>query len=103
VLVYVPEPPAHRSKGMMIAGIVLTSFAASLALATVAVVACCNKTDNDGISAADTLGPILGLSSLLPAAVGIPLWVVGARAPAPPEGMPVVSAGPHGVGLRWTF
>ena len=87
---------------MMVAGIVLTSIASAMAIATVSMVACCNKTDSDGISLANSLGVIVGLSSVLPAAVGIPLWVSGARAPAP-EAVPTVGAGPGGVALRWTF
>jgi hypothetical protein len=104
---YAP-PPTHQNSGMMIAGIVLTSLGSAMLLATLAMVACCNQQDSDGISIADTLGVIVGLSSILPAAVGIPLWVVGARSPpqsllVPVQVVPAVSAGPGGVALRWTF
>jgi hypothetical protein len=102
----VPAPaPAHRNPGVMVAGIVLTSLASGMLAATASMIACCHKTDENGQSLANTWGVILGLSSGLTAAVGIPLWVSGARAPAPPppSAVPLVGAGPRGVVLRWAF
>jgi hypothetical protein len=101
-------PPRHQSTGTMIAGIVLTSLGSALLVASVSLAACCNQQDSDGVSLGGTVGVILGLSSILPAAVGIPLWVVGARAPPGPVPMslqvvPAVSGGPGGLTLRWTF
>jgi hypothetical protein len=109
-----PPPPAAprmvpASEGKMTTGIVLTVLGGTALLAATAVglyvVGGC-KGNGDctmiyGIIAGATAAPGVVL-----AAVGIPLWVVGAKqVPAPPaaSALPRVTVSPMGGALRWTF
>ncbi|MEP7121003.1 MAG: hypothetical protein ABJE95_08845 [Byssovorax sp.] len=102
-----PSPPAvaatHRSPGMMVAGIVITSvgIAALVGGAAGAGVAATSSSDDGQIRGAIT-GLVLLPASVLFAAVGVPLWVVGARAPKA-TATPALATSPGATGLRWTF
>lgn len=79
---------------MRIAGIVLTSIASA---ALVSGIVCQATLPNSGGVSLVISVPQIGLSTVI-AAVGVPLWVVGAK---PPEVAPAVSIGPGS--LRITF
>lgn len=115
---FTPLPPPapvrrHRSTGMMVAGIVLTSIG-SAALVSGAVLTGYFSTlhsEGGGIGVA-IIGVPLMIGSTLFAAVGIPLWAVGAPAPragtagTPPEqprAAASLSFGPGSAAVRLSF
>jgi hypothetical protein len=104
-----PSAPRHRSRGMMIAGIVLTTFAASALVTGVALLTCCHVSDPDGLVDRGVGGAAAAGFSLVPAAVGIPLWVAGALPPSAPTAAswrplaPAVSVGLGSASVRWSF
>ena len=105
-----PEPPEpqYRHPGMRMAGIVLTS----MGIVTLTAGGVWGLTALTGENGAGFLGGVLlmmPLSTVI-AAVGVPLWVVGAKPPLPQAAtvvpswaLPSVAAGPRQVTLRWTF
>lgn len=97
-----PDAPARRSKGMMVTGIVLTSVGSLALLGGIGVTAldASHGSDTSGLLTV-VVGVPMMVGSLLFAGAGIPLWVVGARAPAGPA--PKVSVGAGSATLRWTF
>jgi hypothetical protein len=97
------EPlPTHRSPGMMVTGIALTGVGASMLLAGVSLsLAGAGSADSGGGNlVAFTAVPLIA-GSLVFAAVGIPLWVVGGRSPR--GAMPAIAVGAGATTLRWTF
>jgi hypothetical protein len=103
-----PEPE-RRSTGRMVTGIVLTATAAANlagggALAFASATTCNSEYCGFGIlggGAAMALGGVL-------AAIGIPLWVSGARPASPGEdarttAVPTLAVGPKRVTLGWSF
>ncbi len=87
----------------MVTGIVLTSVA-SVALVGGAALTIGNFASprSDAGPLAAIIGVPLMIGSVLFAAPGIPLWVVGAG-PAPKKEAPVLSVGAGSATLRWTF
>ena len=90
-------------KGMMISGIVLTSIGAAWLVAGAGLMGVLRN--SPGLLVAGL--PVM-LASIVPAGVGIPLWIDGARR-AGPDGPPVPMAVPslvparNGAALRWAF
>jgi hypothetical protein len=111
-------PPVHRSEGMRITGIIFTGLASATLLTGAMLMATDPKLrgsgENDCAEGCVSLligAPLMGLSVVF-AAVGIPLWVVGSQPPkraasaspsAFPALLPTVAAGPRGGTLRWSF
>lgn len=110
-------PQGYRNDRMRVAGIVLTSLA-SVTLVTGVVLFATGGSAGDGYNTGALVGLVaLPPASVLFAAVGIPLWVVGALPPKGPTGVPsaapTVSFGPlaprghqpppWGGSLGWTF
>jgi hypothetical protein len=106
-----PAPPApisrYRSETMRTTGIVLTS----VAIATLVGGGAWGLTVLGSENGAGFLGGVMimmPLSAVI-AAVGVPLWVVGAKPPessairVPAWAMPRVVAGPRQALVRWTF
>lgn len=104
-----PEQTRRNSTGMMVTGIVLTSLGAVALPAGVAVIATDLSNGDDVAIAAVLVGFPLVIGSGVFAAVGIPLWVIGAReVPVRPgdeeaRAVPEVFVGPTSASLRWTF
>lgn len=100
-----PDAPQRRSTGVMVAGIVLTSVAsAALVGGVISTAAFGQRTDTGAWSTILVSLPMIGGSALL-AAVGVPLWVLGASAPGPRSGkaLPAVNVGAGSATLRWAF
>jgi len=104
-----PSSAKYQNPEMRIAGIVLTSLGI-VSLATAGAVLAWASTDRDsGFAGMASLVIVMPLSAVL-AAVGAPLWAVGASPPAPPAAtarpswaLPSVAGGPRQATLRWTF
>jgi hypothetical protein len=94
---------------MMVTGIALTGIGAAALPAGVAVIVADVNNGDDVAIAAALIGFPLVIGSTVFAAVGIPLWVVGAReVPVKPGDdeariIPEVFVGPTSASLRWTF
>jgi hypothetical protein len=101
---------------MRTAGIVLVSIASASLLGGIGLFTysyTCSNCGESGAAVAAIMAAGMGGLSVALAAIGVPLWVVGAQPPAagtaaasrPFAGglVPVVSAGPRGAVLRWTF
>jgi hypothetical protein len=97
-------PPAPRRTGMMVTGIVLTSFASVAFLGGAGLtIANFASPRSDAGPLAAIIGIPLMVGSVLFAAPGIPLWVVGAGARAPKHEAPSLSIGAGSAALRWRF
>lgn len=111
-----PPPPMERhSTGMMVGGIVLTILGAGCAIGGTAAIiddSTNGHGDFDGFQTAIVGLPLIG-GAVIFSAIGIPLWVIGAREEPrrpevqPPEARakarPDVAVGPGGATLTWTF
>lgn len=91
---------------MRIAGIVLTSLAAAgIAAGSITLAVTARSSSEDvRVSGVSNGGLAIGVGVLL-GVIGIPMWVVGSRAPAQPSASarPVITVGPASASLRWTF
>lgn len=106
-----PMPPRHRNKSMMISGIVLTSLASATLLSGLGVIIAFQT--GCGGSFCDLATALIGFplmaGSTLFAGIGVPLWVIGAQAPATAPTAPMsawvpgVSISPQSVSLGWKF
>ena len=99
-----PAALAPRRTGMMVTGIVLTSIA-SLAFVGGASLTIGNFASPRGDAGplAAIIGVPMMIGSVLFAAPGIPLWVVGAGSAAPTKRVPTISVGAESATLRWSF
>ena len=106
-----PMPPRHRNKRMMISGIVFTSLASATLLSGLGVIIGFETGCGGSFCGLGTvlIGFPLMAGSTLFAGIGIPLWVIGAQAPATAATAPMsawvpgVSIGPQSVSLGWKF
>lgn len=106
-----PMPPRHRNKSMMISGIVFTSLASATLLGGLGVIIYYQTKCSDICGALGTglIGLPLAAGSTLFAGIGVPLWVIGAQAPATAATAPMsawvpgVSISPQSVSLGWKF
>ena len=103
-----PSPAPHNNPDMMVAGIVISSVGiVSVPVGLVLLTAGGLGAALDGGAASERAAGagatlfVLGLT-VFPA-VGIPLWVNGAKAPKRTWAQPVLVPGARSVALRWTL
>jgi hypothetical protein len=108
-----PVAPVYRNGTMRTAGIVLTGIGVALAVAGGAALGWgLAQTGGLGLNGigGDLVGSFFLGGSAVIAAIGVPLWVIGAKPPQPEAAaaipawaVPAVGAGPRSVTLRWSF